>query len=583
MSAPLESRTDVTVSRWNRLILLALLCAAIAPYVQSLTFGYVMDDTTAIRANPDMNGWDSLLTVWTHPYGGEGSPFFGLYRPLTMFIFAFVWNAGGHWALWFHVVAILLHSIATLLVYRMVGSISGRLPAILGALWFAVHPVHVEAVANVANSSEVLVAIWTCLLALHLARANEAASEVSWATAAGAGALYLLAFLSKESGAVAAVLALLWVWMRGGNLGRFKRVLVAFAAAAIVVIVARAAVLGGPVSGEAIGTPGLAELSAFERVRAMLALGPRVAGLLLWPSTINPHYGPTTFPAQIGWWSTVTLLATAALLIFLAWRARQGDRRWLGAVAWIAIAFLPASNLFVATGQILAERTLYVASIGIAMIVVLTLDVIQKRAHHSSHGRVLGQVVAAAMIILVVIAALRTRRFVDAWRDHRALFGQIVAADSANYRGYWLAGLEARNTGNAAEALALLGKAHRMYPTDRGLRSDYAESLLRAGQPSQAASVAAGLLASPKHRTRPYAVALYLEALGQAFGPESVTASASSLMRTAPSPTAALFLGRAYETRGMRDSAIAVYQQGLTMAPADSGLRVRLYILRASK
>jgi len=54
-------------------------------------------------------------------------------------------------------------------------------------------------------------------------------------------------------------------------------------------------------------------------------------------------------------------------------------------------------------------------------------------------------------------------------------------------------------------------------------------------------------------------------------------------MRTAPSPTAALFLGRAYETRGMRDSAIAVYQQGLTMAPADSGLRVRLYILRASK
>jgi tetratricopeptide (TPR) repeat protein len=583
MSAPLESRTDAAVSRTNRLILLVLLCAAIAPYLRSLTFGYVMDDTTAIRANPDMNGWGSLLTVWTHPYGGEDSPFFGLYRPLTMFIFAFVWNAGGHWALWFHVVAILLHAIATLLVYRMVSTIGGRVPAFLGALWFAVHPVHVEAVANVANSSEVLVAIWTCLLALHLARANERGTELSWANAAGAGALYLLAFLSKESGAVAAVLALTWVWIRGGDLRRFKRVLVAFAAVAFVVIVARAAVLGGPLSGEPIGTPGLAELSALERVRAMLALGPKVAALLLWPATINPHYGPTTFPAQIGLWSTVTVVATAALVILLARRARQGDRRGLGAVVWIAIAFLPASNLVVATGQILAERTLYVASIGIAMIVALTLDVIQERARQSSHGRGLARAVAAVTGVLILIAAMRTRQFVAVWKDHPTLFGQIVAADSANYRGYWLSGLEARNTGNAAQTLALLGKAHRMYPTDRGLRIDYAEALLRGGQPLQAASVAEGLLASPQHRTRPYAVALYLQALDQAFGAESVTASASHLMRTAPSPTAALFLGRAYETRGMRDSAVAVYQQGLTMAPADSGLRLRLQILRASK
>jgi protein O-mannosyl-transferase len=583
MSAPLEPRNDAAFRRANRLIILALLCAALVPYLASLSFGYVMDDTTAIRSNPDMNGWRSLLTVWTHPYGGEGSPFFGLYRPLTMAMFAFVWNAGGHWALWFHVLAVLLHAVATRLVYQMLTRISARIPAFLGALWFAVHPVHVEAVANVANSSEVLVALWTCLLALLLARASERSVEMTWRAAAGAGALYLAAFLSKESGAVAPVLALLWVWMRGGDVWRLKRAGIAFLAAALVVNVARVAVLGGPVSGEPIGTPGIAELSTFERVRAMLALGPRIAALLIWPRTLNPHYGPTVFPSNVALLSVVTLTAGLLVVALAAWRARAGDRRWLGGVAWIAVAFLPASNLFVATGQILAERTLYVASIGIAILVAATLDLVQVRAMRATRWPGLAFVGAAAVGALAIVGAFRTRAFVEIWRDHRTLFAQIVAADSMNYRGYWLSGLEARASGSPENALALLGKAHRMYPTDRGLMIDYAQSLMGAGEPAAAATVAAGLLESPRHRTRPYAVALYLEALNEAFGPDSVVVAASDLMREAPSATAALLLGRAFEARGMRDSAVTAYQRGLAVAPGDSALQLRLQVLRAGR
>lgn len=583
MNADLDTRNTGTLLRSDRLVRLALLCAAIAPFIASLGFGFVMDDTTAIRSNPDLAGWDALYMVWTHPYGGEGSPFFGLYRPLTMAVFAFVWNLGGHWPLWLHVLAVLLHAIATLLVHRMLVQIGGRVPALAGALWFAVHPVHVEAVANIANSSEVLVAIWTCLLALHLARAGHDTAGIGWTGAIGAGVLYLLAFLSKESGAVAAPLALLWVWIRGVPLRRFARVVPVFAVAAVLVLAARAAVLGGIVGGDDIGTPGLAELSHLQRVGAMLSLGPRIAELLLWPATINPHYGPSSFPTPVGLWAGATLVVALVLLGVGAWRARRGDRRWLGAMAWVAIAFLPASNLLVATGQILAERTLYVASIAIAMLVCVTIDAIPAAARDARTRRNLARVVAAGVTALTLVAAVRTRRFVEVWRDHRSLFAQIVAADSANYRGFWLSGLEARNSGSIPDALTLLGKAHAMYPSDRGLRIDYSETLLHAGRPTQAAEIAAGLLSSPKHRTRPYVVALYLEAVEQAFGADSVTAAATTLMRTAPSPTAALFLGRAYESRGMTDSAAAVYRRGLAMAPGDSALGLRLRVLGATR
>src|SRR5688572_18533002 len=202
-------------SRTNRSTTLLLMLVALMPYLRTLAFGYVMDDTTAIRSNPDIHGWESLARVWMHPYGGPDSPYFGLYRPLTMTLFAFVWNAGGQWPIWFHLVAILMHALATVLVWRMLERVTGSFPALIAAVWFAVHPVHVEAVANVANSSEVLVAVWTCLLMLHVARAAATADRIGWATAAVAGVLYLAAFLSKESGAVAPALALLWIWGEG--------------------------------------------------------------------------------------------------------------------------------------------------------------------------------------------------------------------------------------------------------------------------------------------------------------------------------------------------------------------------------
>src|SRR5207247_11421941 len=65
-------------------------------------------------------------------------------------------NAGGH-----HVTNILLHTLATLLLFRVLQQMTGAVwkSALVAAL-FAVHPLHVESVAWISERKDVLTAVF---------------------------------------------------------------------------------------------------------------------------------------------------------------------------------------------------------------------------------------------------------------------------------------------------------------------------------------------------------------------------------------------------------------------------------------
>lgn len=72
----MDDAQNRSVTLTNRRLITLLILAAVVPFAWSLGFGYVLDDTTAIRSNPDLNGWASLCNVWTHRYGGAELPFY---------------------------------------------------------------------------------------------------------------------------------------------------------------------------------------------------------------------------------------------------------------------------------------------------------------------------------------------------------------------------------------------------------------------------------------------------------------------------------------------------------------------------
>jgi hypothetical protein len=591
--------------RLDAAIRIVLVVAAFAPFIGTLFYGYVYDDTGILLHNQVINGWRSLLEVWKRPYWFDGSPdSSGLYRPLLMAIFAVIWNGLHRFAIAFHFVAIALHAVTTVLTWRLLRRATGRWAATGGALWFALHPVHVEAVANIANSSETLVAVWTVLLVLLLLPGESAgdgapSGTASWGRAALAAALYAAALLTKESGAVAPALALVaaWGWRATDpstpvpgrrGLHVWLPAIALWGVVVVVVAEARRAVLGGLVGTVSIAAPGIAGLSAGHRVWAMLSLGGRVGRLLLWPSVQNPNYGPSVLPPPGG--PTPAALATLATIAaalgaswWLARRAPSRDARALAAISWCLVAILPASNLFTATGQILAERTLYVSSIGAAMLVAWGLDRLSDvvrsgaRATRPATPRLSAAVAAIAVLAFAgacVRGFVRTRDYAGVWRTHASLFAQMVRADSLNYRGYQLLALEAKRHGQRAEADRLYARAYALYPDDRILLGDYGEYLLQGGRPVEALAVGTKLLTHDDLRTDPRAVTIFLNATDQVWGVDSVLVAARRLSGAKPSARSALFVGMALEAKGDTAGARTAYRDGLRLAPQDSALLV---------
>ena len=533
--------------RLERWLVALLVVVAVASFARTLLYGYILDDTSIIRGNPIVQSWAGVVAALTHPFWKEDGPSrSGLYRPLIIAIFTVIWNAGHKFAVWFHLFAVGLHAGATWLVWRLLRRGVGRWPALAAALWFAVHPVHVEAVASIANSSEVLVFTWTALLALLLGRANERAareSAIPWPAAAGIAVLYAAAVLTKESGFVAPALGGLWAWgwherravssgvtatMFRNALHRWWRPLAACGAVFLAVLVARMVVLGGAVSGGSIAAPGLEGLSAWERCRAMLSLGPRGVALLFWPvAPLSPHYGPELLVAHAPSMGSVLTLALLIAVLAIAIRiARSGDPRPLTGVAWILVAMLPASNLLVATGQILAERTMYGASAGAAMLLAWGVHAAAARAagHGAASKRSADLLLSALVACSVVRAEAITVNYAGVWESHDRLFSYLVMIEPNGYRGHWLHALAERNAGRLDASLEDFAHAFALYPRDRQLTIDYSNTLLVAGRAKEAAAVAAHLMEFADLRTNANAVGLYLDAVAKAYGPDSARA-----------------------------------------------------------
>ena len=551
--------------------------AAVLPLLPTLRAAFVYDDTTIIRDNTLLRGWSALAHAWSAPYWPTtGADVSGLYRPLHVAVLSMLWNVGGGAAWPFHLYSLALHSAVALAVWWLLRRGVGTGAAAVGALWFATHPLHVEAVASAANTAELLVVgctiALTWLLVRRSPRSGAAGVVADWSTALGCAALTAAAVLSKESGLLALPIAALTAWgwhpaaaeRRGDLLRGRRRVWLACGAALAVALLARTIVLGAPVARVSIAAPGLDVLTPAERIVAMLSLWPRIAGMIVWPGLLAPYYGPTILPSQRGGLAVLALLSALALVALAFIAARRGDRRPVVALAWMALSYLPASNLLTATGQLIADRTLFGATVGAALALAWAVDSVPRR-------------VRVALVIVAALAIARdtmaSARYAVAWSSHRTLWERLVEVSPTEPRGYQLLGIDASQRGDTTRALPLLARAFAMEPRARRTRFEYGQLLYTTGRYAQAVQVLAPLLANGDVRREPQFVAMYLDAVGRAEGADAVVREGRPLLRSESAATAALFVGAAHEQRGRLAAADSVYAIGLRAAPQDSLLR----------
>jgi hypothetical protein len=453
---------------------LALLIA-----LPSLGNGFVYDDVPAIVGNPLVHAISDAPRIWTSPYWALGL----LYRPLTIQVFAIEWWLGGGSPLGFHLVNVLLYALTTVLVVRVAWQIIPGVGALAAGLVFAVHPVHVEAVANGVGQSELLAALFILIGVNRYLAWRSTPDGFTLARRLGLVGCYLLAIASKETGYVLPAL-LLGVEVlqrdalpRGSRLGRVGPVLGLLAAVAVAGLLFRVILFGG-LAGEVPQVP-LRGLGTFERAVAMLAVVPHWVRLLVWPARLQAHYGPPELPVT----STLNgdhglgLTILLATVIALVWGARRARPLALG-LAWIAIALLPVSNLPMATGVLLAERTLFLPSVGLALLIGW--------GFWSLTGRLTSPVVrrafAGAGIVVLVLAAWRSVERARIWKDQDGFFAALERDAPDSYRAQLVAGIYHKGQGRYPDAERTMRRAWQLDRNDPAVFEEYGQLLRVKGR-----------------------------------------------------------------------------------------------------
>ncbi len=459
---------------------------AILLHLPTLGHELVFDDQAILGENPLLQDLRSLPRLLVTPYWSLPQHPRSLYRPLTTITFAIDRAlAGGLRPAWLHLVNILLHALATLLLtFLALEILPVTWAAALTGILFAVHPVHVEAVAGLVGRAELLAACGAILAVLcHLGALKSSDRSGSGRLAALSWLAAGLGMLAKESAATTPLLcaAADLAFARGRGVGRM-RLYTGQVVTLLLYLAARGAVLGGLGVGAPIAfvdNPAAAAGPIVGRLTALATL-PRYARLLLWPSRLSADYSFDQIPVihhlldpGVAGGILILLVMVGGGFALLRRAPAPGF-----SLLFIALSASLTTNLIVFIGTLMAERLMYLPSAGLCL---LAGCVAAMASRPGSRRTVL--VVGMA---LCSAGALRSWTRLPDWKDDFALYrsAALVSPRSARIRF---------NLGNAhlrrqeyVEAVENYRLALSIYADFDDARVNLGMALLQARQPREA-------------------------------------------------------------------------------------------------
>jgi tetratricopeptide (TPR) repeat protein len=166
-------------------------------------------------------------------------------------------------------------------------------------------------------------------------------------------------------------------------------------------------------------------------------------------------------------------LGAGLLAILLAVRLRRTGKPALFFLVFFVVALLPTSNLIIIIGSIMAERFLYLPSVGLAGCLVASIHALSQRS--SVKWRLAPQAAWVAMGLVCLAFAVRTYARNSDWQDERSLWTSTVNVCPSSARPHYnLATVLAQIPGRLPDAISEFEAALRIRP-------DYAEAHYNLG------------------------------------------------------------------------------------------------------
>ncbi len=385
-----------------------------------------------------------------------------------------------------HAVNLLLHLANTILVFLLLSRATGaHWPSVWVAGIFALHPLHVESVAWVAERKDLLSSFFG-LMALvayvkytttdgaPLTRSQDPAGNTTVIARMrnpdyiAALVLFACALLSKPMLVTLPCLMLLLDYWPLGRFGHGSpretpaRLLLA-EKLPFLLLSGVSCVVTAWVQRHAM--PGLVSLTLSQRVGNALVAYSRYLAKAFWPVDLGLPY---PHPGQ---WPTAVVILAALVVGAVCAGAWLGRKRWPFAFTgwfWFVGMLVPVIGLVQVGNQSMADRYAYLPLIGLSVLVAWAAGEGLMRT------RLQMQLAGALAITSLALLAGRTWHQAGYWRSSDSLFRHTLAVTSNNY-------VALENLGVSLFERGLLDQAIDCYRRSLQIRPDFAEALNSLG------------------------------------------------------------------------------------------------------
>ena len=401
------------------LLIISLIVTVLLAYYPSWYGGLIWDDS-AHMTRPDLRSLHGLFRIW-FDLGATQQ-----YYPLLHSAFWVQYHLWGASTLGYHLVNILLHATAAVMVLMILRRLA--IPgAFLAAAIFALHPVHVESVAwitELKNTLSGVLYLGSALIYLHFDQKRRITSY-AWALC-----LFIMGLLCKTVTATLPAALLVIFWWQKGNLSWRKDVLPLLP---FFLLGASAGIFTAWVEHALIGAQGAS--FAFSPLERVLISGKAIwfyLSKLFWPANLTFIYPRWQIHQAAAWQYMFPVAAFALVVMLWVWR-----RRWRGPLAgflFFAGTLFPVLgflNVYPFLFSFVADHFQYLASLGIITLTAAGISIFLKRMRIWQHP-----VGYSVCILLLVMLAVLTWRQSQMYSDAEKLYTRTIDLNPVCWLAY---------------------------------------------------------------------------------------------------------------------------------------------------
>ena len=421
------SKVIMTMKNTRIIFYLIIVAVSFFVYYNSLNNDFVFDDESVVQNNISIQTLSNIPKFFTAEEGFH-KVIGRYYRPVVSSLYATDFALWGLKPFGFHLTNVIIHVIASLLLLMILLKLFGDykyglLSALIGALIFAVHPVHTEAVSWISGRTDSLTTLFFFLAFLFYIKYSEEGNKKLFLIVSVIA--YFLGLLSKEMIVTMPVLMFLYdYFFKRRDVEWFKKnalPYIVFISATVVFVLIRYLVLKDVVDrttymyfyGKDTQT---AVFTMFKTI-------PVYFRLLVFPLNLLYHYNGVLPDANSivdlrVLFSVVFILAMIGVSFFI--QKKYGVVSF--AILFFFVSLLPVMN-FIPTMNFMAERFLYLSSFALSVLVSYVLIKFLNEKNKNL-------LITMFLLIVVVFGYLTYKRNFD-WKNNDTLYATADGKDGS--------------------------------------------------------------------------------------------------------------------------------------------------------